>query len=192
MKYKPWNMPVGYALCFVQVSFTHILQRNLTSIGTIIWEPVKLPWTMWVNCTTEMKKKDMNKQNQNKRQEKKCEDVLLCTGSKVHGANMGPIWGQQDPGGPMLAAWTLLSGMYWRWVVLLCFVMYIQFWNKVNTNFNAIFNIICENSAMDNVKGKGMGGWVFYLKYSMMVKCAYLLCDVHFNHVAGMFFVISC
>ena len=20
--------------------------------------------------------------------------------SKVHGANMGPIWGQQDPGGP--------------------------------------------------------------------------------------------
>ena len=23
--------------------------------------------------------------------------------SKVHGANMGPIWGRQDPGGPMLA-----------------------------------------------------------------------------------------
>ena len=29
---------------------------------------------------------------------------------KVHGASMGPIWGQQDPGGPMLAPWTLLSG----------------------------------------------------------------------------------
>ena len=29
---------------------------------------------------------------------------------KVHGANMGPIWGRQDPGGPMLALWTLLSG----------------------------------------------------------------------------------
>ena len=27
-----------------------------------------------------------------------------------HGANMGPIWGRQDPGGPMLAPWTLLSG----------------------------------------------------------------------------------
>ena len=23
--------------------------------------------------------------------------------SKVHGANMGPAWGRQDPGGPMLA-----------------------------------------------------------------------------------------
>ena len=31
--------------------------------------------------------------------------------SKVHGANMGPIWGRQDPGGPMLVPWTLLSGM---------------------------------------------------------------------------------
>ena len=35
--------------------------------------------------------------------------------SKVHGANMGPIWGRQDPGGPhvgpMLAPWTLLSGI---------------------------------------------------------------------------------
>ena len=30
--------------------------------------------------------------------------------SKVHGANMGPIWGRQDPGGPMLAPWILLSG----------------------------------------------------------------------------------
>ena len=31
--------------------------------------------------------------------------------SKVHGANMEPIWGRQDPGGPMLAPWTLLSGV---------------------------------------------------------------------------------
>ena len=23
-----------------------------------------------------------------------------CPDSKVHGANMGPIWGRQDPGGP--------------------------------------------------------------------------------------------
>ena len=30
--------------------------------------------------------------------------------NKVHGANIGPIWGRQDPGGPMLAPWTLLSG----------------------------------------------------------------------------------
>ena len=31
--------------------------------------------------------------------------------SKDHGANMGPIWGRQDPAGPMLAPWTLLSGL---------------------------------------------------------------------------------
>ena len=26
--------------------------------------------------------------------------LILCPDSKVHGANMGPIWGRQDPGGP--------------------------------------------------------------------------------------------
>ena len=30
--------------------------------------------------------------------------------SKIHGANMGPIWGRQDLGGPHVAPWTLLSG----------------------------------------------------------------------------------
>ena len=35
----------------------------------------------------------------------------VLPGGKVHGANMGPIWGRQDPGGPMLAPWTLLFGL---------------------------------------------------------------------------------
>ena len=26
----------------------------------------------------------------------------ICHDSKVHGANMGPIWGRQDPGGPLV------------------------------------------------------------------------------------------
>ena len=30
---------------------------------------------------------------------------------KVRGANMGPIWGRQDPGGPLVGPWTLLSGL---------------------------------------------------------------------------------
>ena len=30
---------------------------------------------------------------------------------KVHGANMGSIWGRQDPGGPHVGPWTSLSGM---------------------------------------------------------------------------------
>ena len=29
--------------------------------------------------------------------------------SKVNGANMGPIWGRQEPGGPHVGPWTLLS-----------------------------------------------------------------------------------
>ena len=35
----------------------------------------------------------------------------LVPDSKVYGANIGPIWGRQDPVGPMLAPWTLLSGL---------------------------------------------------------------------------------
>ena len=38
-----------------------------------------------------------------------CED---SPDSKFHRANMGPIWGRQDPDGPMLAPWTLLSGSF--------------------------------------------------------------------------------
>ena len=33
--------------------------------------------------------------------------------SKVHGANMGPIWGQQDPGGPHVG-----SMNFAMWVIL--------------------------------------------------------------------------
>ena len=34
-----------------------------------------------------------------------CHNIIICIfdnipDSKVHGANMGPIWGRQDPGGP--------------------------------------------------------------------------------------------
>ena len=35
--------------------------------------------------------------------------------SKVHGANMGPTWVLSAPDGPMLAPWTLLSGMITTW-----------------------------------------------------------------------------
>ena len=43
------------------------------------------------------------------------EKYEIIPDSKVHGANMGPIWGRQNPGGPhvgpLMAHWTLLSGM---------------------------------------------------------------------------------
>ena len=33
---------------------------------------------------------------------RRCYYPVICNipDSKVHGANMGPIWGRQDPGGP--------------------------------------------------------------------------------------------
>ena len=38
--------------------------------------------------------------------------------SKVHGANMGPIWADRTQVGPMLASWTLLSGYCFRYVIV--------------------------------------------------------------------------
>ena len=43
-----------------------------------------------------------------------CVTSVAISNSKVHGANMGPIWGRQDPGGahvdPMnLATWDVIS-----------------------------------------------------------------------------------
>ena len=39
------------------------------------------------------------------------ESKTMVPDSKVHEANMGPIWGRQDPIGPLVAPWTLLSGV---------------------------------------------------------------------------------
>ena len=41
---------------------------------------------------------------------------LTYPDSKVHGANMGPIWGRQDPGGRHVGPWTLLSGIVYLWI----------------------------------------------------------------------------
>ena len=58
---------------------------------------------------------------------------------KVHRANMGPIWGRQAQVGPMLAPWTLLSGMVALSLLsmqkdfnLLCNVC-VQKWCKMHT-----------------------------------------------------------
>ena len=36
----------------------------------------------------------------------------LISDSKVHGANMGPIWGWQDPGGPHVGP---MNFAFWDW-----------------------------------------------------------------------------
>ena len=50
--------------------------------------------------------------------------VMVCHAipdSKVHGANMGPIWGRQDPGGPHagsmnFAIWDMFGGINAQWI----------------------------------------------------------------------------
>ena len=38
--------------------------------------------------------------------------------SKVHGANMGPIWGRQDPGGPHVGPMNLVIWVH-QWTVII-------------------------------------------------------------------------
>ena len=42
---------------------------------------------------------------------------IMCPDSKVHGANMGPIWGQQDPGGPHVGP---MNFAVWAWSHICC------------------------------------------------------------------------
>ena len=48
-----------------------------------------------------------------------------CPDSKVHGANMGPVWGRQDPGGPHVGPLNFII-----WVIFTADVDYIamSFW----------------------------------------------------------------
>ena len=95
----PWNW------------FTHILQDCFTSAGS---------------SASEVMLKDMGENDscEIKRHYRiKCGNRMTVQvpvkfpESKVHGTNMGPIWGWEDPGGPHVSPWTLLSGLSWRkWV----------------------------------------------------------------------------
>ena len=41
--------------------------------------------------------------------------INVIPDSKVHGANMGPIWGRRDPVGSNVGPWTLLSEILYTW-----------------------------------------------------------------------------
>ena len=62
-------------------------------------------------------------------------DMILD--SKVHGANMGPIWVVlSSPGGPHVGPWTLLSGIGWLLPISkysVVPVQYGQFFSKLLT-----------------------------------------------------------
>ena len=42
--------------------------------------------------------------------------------SKVHGANMGPIWGRQDPGGPHVGPMNFAIWGYWETTLMSSFI----------------------------------------------------------------------
>ena len=49
--------------------------------------------------------------------------LLITPDNKVHGANMGPIWGRQDPGGPHVGPMNLViwdSVRWWAYLRYLC------------------------------------------------------------------------
>ena len=48
--------------------------------------------------------------------------------SKVHGANMGPIWGRQDPGGPQVGPMNFAIG----WI-------FFQYWYGTNLQVQFLF-----------------------------------------------------
>ena len=65
---------------------------------------------------------------------------------------MGPIGDRQDPGGPMLAPWTLLSGQpcltyyykigfvvcLWRWNLRICFILSCDLWRYTSLKRDTI------------------------------------------------------
>ena len=72
--------------------------------------------------------------------------------SKVHGANMGPIWGLQDPGGPHvglmnLALWDVNAEKVYKFYLIWNTILYdlqtfvIDLWLKLNRNNNLEFKL---------------------------------------------------
>ena len=68
--------------------------------------------------------------------------------SKAHGANIWPIWGRQDPGGPMLAPWTLLSGncLYASLMLPLCMKLTWEM-NSLRKKDNCFIEAECKKWA---------------------------------------------
>ena len=62
-----------------------------------------------------------------------CLDGVQCyPNSKVHGANMGPIWGRQDLGGPHVGP---MNFGIWVPTFARVYVRYLH-WNSVNGKLN--------------------------------------------------------
>ena len=64
--------------------------------------------------------------------------------SKVHGANIWSIWGRQDPGGPQVGPWILLSGsIMWSFWDPSFILLYV--WIKMIDDIERFFTILIFN-----------------------------------------------
>ena len=92
----------GYSMCPL-ILWCNVTSQSIDTEEVIVWSngdgmvaAISLSW--WCHYTGMM--------------------VSSSGDSKVHGDNMGPNWGRQDPGGPHVGPWTLLSGAFC--IVALC------------------------------------------------------------------------
>ena len=104
------NLPKGELLVNLCVStlidwgrVTHICVRNLTIIGSDnCLSPGRRHAIIWTDAGILSIKLDPQKQISMKSYIFIQENLKMSSDSKVHGANMGPIWGRHDPGGPQV------------------------------------------------------------------------------------------
>ena len=98
---------------------------------------------------------------------------------KVHGANMGPIWGRQDPGGPHvgpmnLAIWvSLLRPFTTSWLLEIPPLWYVTFspwlaklfWGNIKNIF--AFSVISQH--WDGTRSVNPSSWMIRTHVSCMV-----------------------
>ena len=66
-------------------------------------------------------------------------DTQSVPDSKAHGANMGPIWGRQGPGGPHVgpmnfAIWGITRNRRYVWIEVLDSLIY-NHWSPVDSTY---------------------------------------------------------
>ena len=85
--------------------------------------------------------------------------MLTVPDSKVHGANMGPIWGRQDPGGPHVGP--MNSAI---WGVILIQVTF-RYFGKIVSWF-----VSKSIDFWHDIKLHSLVGWDISMSYQYMVK----------------------
>ena len=93
--------------------------------------------------------------------------ILCVPDSKVHGTNLGPIWGQQDPGGPhlgpmnftiwgviiMIIALWCQSSCAWHNALFLTTAKNIDPWANIVDDFHLVKVWLWQTHDIENIMG---------------------------------------